>query len=321
MRHLFLLTNIIYTLALLEFNMFGIPMVGADICGFAGNTTKQLCQRWSALGAFYPFSRNHNDIAAFDQDPAALGPEVVAAAKYALELRYRVIPYMYTMLYRASMFGETVMRPLFFEWPKDKEAQKIEEQFLLGGQLMVVPGLYENVTKVHAYFPSAKWYNDSGLLVTSTGQYLDLDIPMDKILLARRGGSVIPEHPTAQTTTQQREHNYTISVYLDEQNQACGSLFIDDGESIGTLLTVNYTLVDFVVKDNQLSFTNLIGEFKANTFVDTVRVYGLDSPPNDVKVNGQSIDKSNFNFDANKVLTINNLSIDLLRALTTLVWQ
>lgn len=301
--------------------MFGIPLVGADICGFVGNTTVELCQRWSTLGAFYPFSRNHNNIDALDQDPAALGPAVVAAAKYALELRYRIIPYLYTQFYRASMFGETVMRPLFFEWPKDKEAQKNEEQFLLGAQLMVVPALYENTTNVHAYFPAGKWYNDTGLLLSSQGQYVDLDIPMDKILLARRGGSVIPEHPVAQTTTQQRQHNYTISVYLDDTNQAYGSLFIDDGESIHNLLIRNYTLVDFVVKNNQFNFTNQANEFKVNTFVDTVRIYGLNAAPSDIKINGQSIDKSNFNFDGNKMLDINNLSIDLLQKLTTLEWM
>lgn len=273
------------------------------------------------LGAFYTFSRNYNEINAIDQDPAGMGPEVVAAAKYALQLRYKVIPYLYTLFYRATEFAETVMRPLFFEWPKDVEAQKAEEQFLLGPSLMVVPVLYENETKVHAYFPPGRWYNDTGLLVTSQGQYLDLDMPLDRILLARRGGSVIPEHPVAHTTTYQRQNfNYTLSVYLDENNRASGSLFIDDGESTNTLITMAYTLVEFAVANGQMNFTNMASDYKANTFVDTVQVYGVTSLPNNVTVNEQPIDRNSYNFDSS-VLTINNLTISLLQKATTLEWK
>lgn len=117
---------------MLTFSIFGIPLMGADICGFNENTTASLCNRWMQLGAFYPFSRNHNtddgivsvdikkklskDKCVFQpQDPVALGPDVVASSKKALTARYTLLPYLYTLFWSAHVHGETVARPLFFE--------------------------------------------------------------------------------------------------------------------------------------------------------------------------------------------------------------
>ncbi|CAG2064887.1 unnamed protein product [Timema podura] len=100
---------------LLSMSLFGIPLMGADICGFNGDTTVPLCQRWMELGAFYPFSRNHNGKGQRAQDPASLGDEVVAASKKAFLVRYSLLPYLYTLFYKAHSQGETVVRPIFFE--------------------------------------------------------------------------------------------------------------------------------------------------------------------------------------------------------------
>ncbi|KAA0190891.1 hypothetical protein HAZT_HAZT012257, partial [Hyalella azteca] len=88
----------ISVVGVIEFNMFGIPMVGADICGFGGATTQELCSRWHQLGAFYPFSRNHNAIGQPDQDPA-VWPEVAAVARDAFLTRYKFLPYLYNLFH------------------------------------------------------------------------------------------------------------------------------------------------------------------------------------------------------------------------------
>ncbi|KAA0195144.1 hypothetical protein HAZT_HAZT008012 [Hyalella azteca] len=144
----------------LNFNLFGIPLVGADICGFNGNTTPSLCLRWMQLGAFYPFSRNHNTDTAIDQDPVALGPDVVNASRQALTERYRLLPYLYTLFYRAHVYGDTVARPLFLQFPQDAATYSIETQFLWGDAIMIVPALEEDVTTVEAYLPCGSiWYD------------------------------------------------------------------------------------------------------------------------------------------------------------------
>eukprot|EP00731_Ephydatia_muelleri_P028414 Em0020g58a len=114
---------------LLQFSLFGIPLVGADICGFNGNTTQELCTRWQQLGAFYPFSRNHNAIGMIDQDPAVFDDVSVNSTRDALLLRYRLLPHLYTLFYFAHTNGTTVARPLFFEGGENEGCEDIMFNF------------------------------------------------------------------------------------------------------------------------------------------------------------------------------------------------
>nr|CAD7395421.1 unnamed protein product [Timema cristinae] len=128
---------------LLSMSLFGIPLMGADICGFNGDTTVPLCQRWMELGAFYPFSRNHNGKGQTAQDPASLGDDVAAASKKALLVRYSLLPYLYTLFYKAHTQGETVVRPIFFEFPSEDSTYRIDTAFMWGPGLLIVPVLQE----------------------------------------------------------------------------------------------------------------------------------------------------------------------------------
>ena len=105
---------------MLQFNTFGIPYVGADICGFNEEAEEEMCQRWQELGAFYPFSRNHNVQGAKDQDPGVWGPAVAESTRKALLVRYTMLPYLYTLFYLHTTSGSTVARALWHEFPQDE---------------------------------------------------------------------------------------------------------------------------------------------------------------------------------------------------------
>ncbi|XP_078603226.1 sucrase-isomaltase, intestinal-like [Branchiostoma floridae x Branchiostoma japonicum] len=147
-------------IGMLEFNLFGIPYIGADICGFWGEPDREMCWRWMQLGAFYPYSRNHNqkDVIA-EQDPSAWGPEFAEASRAVLLTRYRLLPYLYTLFYEAHTKGSTVVRPLLHEFRTDRNAWTVDRQFLWGPALLISPVLEQGATSVTAYMPDARWFD------------------------------------------------------------------------------------------------------------------------------------------------------------------
>ena len=229
---------------MLQFQMFGIPYVGADICGFIGDTTEELCARWTLLGAFYPFARNHNAIGQMSQEPY-LWETVAANARHALAVRYSLLPLYYTLFHQAHTSGATVIRPLFFEFPGDAQALDNDRQFLIGSAVLVSPVLTQGAQSVSIYFPADVWYDYfTGELVADGAAYKTVDAPLDVIPLHIRAGHVVPHQLPAMTTKLARENDFylVITFARETDGTAAGQLYLDDGES----LDAPFTLIDFV---------------------------------------------------------------------------
>ncbi|XP_025230322.1 maltase-glucoamylase, intestinal-like, partial [Theropithecus gelada] len=146
-------------IGMMEFSLFGISYTGADICGFFQDAEYEMCVRWMQLGAFYPFSRNHNTIGTRRQDPVSWDAAFVNISRNVLQTRYTLLPYLYTLMYKAHTEGVTVVRPLLHEFVSDQVTWDIDSQFLLGPAFLVSPVLERNARNVTAYFPRARWYD------------------------------------------------------------------------------------------------------------------------------------------------------------------
>lgn len=96
--------------------MFGIPLVGADICGFHNDTTPELCIRWHQVGAFYPFSRNHNDNGTRSQEPWAFDASTLTHIRDSIRMKYALNPYLYTLFAEESTGGPGIWRSVFAEF-------------------------------------------------------------------------------------------------------------------------------------------------------------------------------------------------------------
>ncbi|NXN30663.1 LYAG glucosidase, partial [Nycticryphes semicollaris] len=231
----------------LLFNLFGVPLVGADICGFAGDTSEELCVRWTQLGAFYPFMRNHNDHGARPQEPFAFSPAAQAAMRNVLRLRYSLLPFLYTLFHRAHSAGETVARPLFLEFPKDPNTWAVDRQLLWGGGLLITPVLEAGKTKVSGYFPAGTWYSLAGdSTIHSKGQWILLPAPLDTINVHIRAGHILPLQEPAFSTAESRRKGMALVVALTPDGFARGELFWDDGESWQTFERGDYTEILFL---------------------------------------------------------------------------
>ena len=301
---------------ILDFNLFGIPMVGADICGFNGNTEPELCTRWLQLGAFYPFSRNHNTKGATPQDPPSLGDDVAAIARKTFLIRYSLLPYLYTLFYKANSQGSTVARSLVFEFPKDRNTYNIQTQFLWGPALLISPVLVQSSTEVNAYFPDDLWYDFyTGNALSARGQSITLDAPIDKINLHIRGGYIIPMQGPSTTTADSRKNPFILKVALSLSGDAVGDLYLDDGESLDTNETL---MVQFTAQSGSLTSSPTLGGYTPSAKVGNVTILGVMSKPSQVLVNGN---QTPFTYDSSSmILRIQALSLSLVEKFV-IAWQ
>jgi alpha-glucosidase (family GH31 glycosyl hydrolase) len=173
------------------------------------------------LGAFYTFSRNHNTIGAKPQDPASFGQAVADSSRRALEIRYYLLPYLYSLFYQAHSKGGTVIRSLVHNFPSDRNTWDIDTQFMWGSGLMFAPVLKVGKVHVDVYFPEGRWYDYySGKEMTPAKTRHVISAPRDFIPIFIRGGIVIPTQHVGNTTVFSRKLGMGLLVSLGENDTA-----------------------------------------------------------------------------------------------------
>ena len=152
--------------------------------------------------AFFIFlRRNHNNEGQTDQDPVAMGPTVVESSKNALNIRYKILPFLYTQMVKAHLHGTPPFRAMFMNFPEDKTTFDLDRQFMWGQEFMVLPVLEDNATSVTGYFPRGTWYDYHNAIDPIEGpKFVKVDAPLTRIPLFVRGGSVLPTQRNASTT-------------------------------------------------------------------------------------------------------------------------
>lgn len=281
-------------------SIFQIPMTGSDVCGFAREAEEKLCARWAMLGAFYPFYRNHNELGTAGQE-FYRWESVAEAARNAIEIRYKLLDYLYTAFYHQTRTGEpSVLSPLFYLYPEDKKAFSIDMQFFYGNAVLVSPVTEENATSVDIYLPDDIFYDYyTGFPVRGKGKTVTLDdIPLTHIPLHIRGGTIIPlRASSASTTTELRKQPFNVIVAPDLDDKASGTLYLDDGESIEQEHT---TQIEFSYKKGHFKMEGTF-DFAVSTKIGSVTVLGQANQPNKIMQVGEKEAGFEYNEKAKKV--------------------
>ncbi|XP_014490498.1 alpha-xylosidase 1 [Vigna radiata var. radiata] len=281
--------NLKYSIStMLNFGIFGVPMVGSDICGFYPQPTEELCNRWIEVGAFYPFSRDHANYYSPRQE-LYQWQSVAESARNALGIRYKLLPFLYTLNYEAHVSGAPIARPLFFSFPTYTECYGLSTQFLLGSSLMVSPVLEQGKTQVKALFPPGSWYSllDWTHTITSKdGVYVTLDAPLHVVNVHLYQNTILPMQQGGLVSKEARTTPFTLIVTFPSgaaQGEAKGNLFLDNDELPDMNLGNGYsTYVDLYATVNQ-GAVKVWSDVQEGKFaldkgwiIDSISVLGLD---------------------------------------------
>ena len=286
-NHLRMMTSSLESLGL-----SGYPLVGADIGGFAGTPTPDLLTRWIEVGTFTPIFRDHTTKGTADQEPWVHGPEQEAIRRRYIELRYRLLPYIYTSVEETVRTGLPLERPLFLEYPNDERFyEEVDSgflpEYLFGRDLLVAPKVVEMLDPLQVELPHGTWYDFWTGQKLQGGTDIRLEPLLDALPVYVRAGAILPQQPLVQYTGQKPDGPLTLQVYPGEDCH--GSLYLDDGISFayqkGEYLRVNYTcevspgLIRVMISPAQGSFSPWWNQVK-------LEVFGILRQPRQVSASG-----------------------------------
>ena len=180
---------------LLSYGLSGMPYSTCDIGGYTGkNGTPEMLTRWMEEGVFFPVMRSHSANTLIPHFPWLSGQEVEDAIRKALDLRYRLIPYYYSLAHETYETGAPVMRPLVMEFPNDEKVTNLADEWLMGKGLLAAPILAEGGAR-STYLPADNWFVFGTTQAFQGPQTLNVTSKLDEIPVYVRAGTILPARP------------------------------------------------------------------------------------------------------------------------------
>ena len=277
-----------------NYNIFGVPFSGADICGFHHSSTDELCARWHILGSFYPFSRNHNVDTGLPQEPWEFNSRsrfedrndnnrpiegyTLHAAKVGIKMRYSLMRYAYSQFMLISLGKKgAYFKPAFFEFPEDdtllNDMEIQNTHIMVGDSIYFIPCLNREQSDYRGYFPNANFNSivDLKNILTynkdnNSGSYIILNGGMTTINAFLLGGKIIPFQNTAKVLNSKDLRSTPISLIINpDQNNLANGYVMFDNDDKDVIKDNNYMSIYLKYEDYTLNF-NLENNLKEKKY-------------------------------------------------------
>jgi alpha-glucosidase len=284
---------------LLNMGVSGVALIGSDVGGFSGNPSPELYTRWLQAAALSPFLRSHSESGSNPHEPYSFPKAYAEINRASIELRYRLLPYIYTLFNEHTQTGAPVMRPLWFEYPDDARTYLIEDEYLTGRDLLVAPVVTESVTKRHVYFPAGdNWVDWWTGKTFQGGSDADVDAPLDRLPLFARAGAVIPVQPVIQHTGEMLTTPLLLAVVRG--SDGAGSLYEDAGDGFDYTRGASRT-VTATQKGDALRLART-GSYNVARPLAAIEYLGLGASPREVRVGGRAVTNSTYDAASHRLV-------------------
>lgn len=293
----------------LQMGLSGIAFTGSDIGGFMKDTTGELLTRWTQAGALMPFFRNHSAVDVIHQEPWQFGDVYEKPMREAIQLRYQLMPYIYTAFAQHAMYGTPIIRPIFMAEPNNPTLRDIDDSFMLGDTLLIAPILKPKAIRRTVYLPEGDWYNYHTNERYHGGTLVRVEAPLDYIPIFVKSGTVLPLWDTLQHLTNPAIETLKLRVYTDSGET---TLYEDAGEGLsyreGAFRWVNYQAEEHT---DRLTLTRqVVGDYTPSYKQIELQLIGSRSEITRIDVDGLT----HFDFDTSNGINTITVKADFKQA-------
>ena len=269
----------------------GFSFVGSDIGGFIDHPTPELFVRWMQLAVFHPFFRTHSSGDHGEQEPWSFGEDALKIIRTYIELRYTLLPYIYTAFHQYVNEFTPMLKPISMFDQSDQDTLYRVDEFLMGDHILVCPVLEPNAKSRYVYLPKGKWYNYWTNKVFEGGKEILAEAPLEQIPLYIREGAVIPFYPVMQYVGEKPVDQLTIKVYYGGESLN-SYLYEDSGDGYDYEKGI-YNRKKFKTQSTPTSFKMSLktnGHYEPSYSTYKVVLFGLPFLPSRILVNDKEMD-------------------------------